>query len=156
MEAVRKVIDNALERLVVFVMGALVIDVLWQVFTRFVLADPSSYTEELARYLLIWVGLLGAAYASGKNMHLALDLLPAKLTGNRLRILQIVIELCVIAFSVAVLLVGGTRLVWVTFRLGQTSAALGIALGYVYLVVPVTGAIITFYSLDRVVGLLRR
>ena len=79
----KSIIDRALAWLVIVVMASLVIDVLWQVFTRFVLRDPSSFTEELARYLLIWVGLLGASYAAGKRMHLALDLLPMKLEGRR-------------------------------------------------------------------------
>ncbi|WP_316931840.1 TRAP transporter small permease [Parabacteroides distasonis] len=48
---------------------------LWQVLSRYILVSPSSVTDELAGYLLIWVGLLGAAYVSGKNEHLAIDLL---------------------------------------------------------------------------------
>lgn len=155
MENLRKIVDRVLERMVVVAMGALVLDVLWQVFTRFVLSDPSSFTEELARYLLIWVGLLGAAYAAGRNMHLALDLLQAKLRGKKARVMQIVIEFIVLAFAVAVLLVGGSRLVYVMLRLGQTSPALGIALGYVYAVVPISGLVIAFYSLDKIMSLLK-
>jgi TRAP-type C4-dicarboxylate transport system permease small subunit len=155
MENLRKIVDRVLERIVVVAMGALVLDVLWQVFTRFVLSDPSSFTEELARYLLIWVGLLGAAYAAGRNMHLALDLLQTKLSGQKARVMQIVIELIVLAFAVAVLLVGGSRLVYVMLRLGQTSPALGIALGYVYAVVPISGLVIAFYSLDKIMSLLK-
>ncbi|NIX00358.1 MAG: TRAP transporter small permease subunit, partial [Phycisphaerae bacterium] len=54
-------------------MGVLVIDVTWQVITRFVLKNPSSWTEELATYLLIWVGLLGAAVALHRGAHLGID-----------------------------------------------------------------------------------
>jgi hypothetical protein len=60
-------------------MAVSVLNVLWQVFTRFVIRHPSSYTEELARYLLVWVGLLGAAYASGHKLHLAIDLFSQKM-----------------------------------------------------------------------------
>ena len=63
-------VNKVLATTVSIAMGLLVIDVLWQVFTRFVLGNPSSFTEELARYLMIWVGLLGASYAAGKRMHL--------------------------------------------------------------------------------------
>ena len=73
---VKNTIDKILEWTLVVSMSLLVIDVLWQVFSRFILQDPSSFTEELARFLLIWVGLLGAAYAAGQRMHLAVDLLP--------------------------------------------------------------------------------
>ena len=79
MTKLKEIIDKVLAWIVIVVMAVLVIDVLWQVFTRFILRDPSSFTEELARYLMIWVGLLGAAYAAGKRMHLAVDLLPTKL-----------------------------------------------------------------------------
>lgn len=128
-------------------MGLLVIDVLWQVFTRFVLGNPSSFTEELARYLMIWVGLLGASYAAGKRMHLAVDLLPRKLTGTRKKILNLVIEGFTLLFALAVLVVGGSRLVWVTLYLGQKSPAMQIPLGFVYLVLPISGLLIAFYAI---------
>ncbi len=131
-------------------MALLVLDVLWQVFTRFILRDPSSFTEELARYLMIWVGLLGASYAAGKKMHLAVDLLPTKLTGKRKHYLQIIIEGLTIAFALSVLVVGGIRLVWVTFFLGQISAAMQIPLGVIYLVVPISGLLIIFYSTSSI------
>lgn len=71
----RKIIDKSLEAILIFLMAFLVVDVLWQVTSRYVLASPSSVTDELAGYLLIWVGLLGAAYVSGCNEHLSIDLL---------------------------------------------------------------------------------
>ena len=146
MDTLKQVIDRVLAWAVIVVMAVLVVDVLWQVFTRFVLRDPSSFTEELARYLLIWVGLLGASYAAGKRMHLALDLLPTKLTGRRKRYLGIVIEGCTLVFACFVLVIGGARLVWVTLYLGQTSAALQLPIGYVYVVVPLSGLLIMFYA----------
>ncbi len=64
---IRRGVDFALEWLLVALMSLMVVNVLWQVATRFLLNDPSSFTEEIARYLLIWVGLLGSAYAVGKR-----------------------------------------------------------------------------------------
>ena len=60
----RKIIDKGLELSLIFLMAFLVVDVLWQVLSRYILVSPSSVTDELAGYLLIWVGLLGAALAS--------------------------------------------------------------------------------------------
>jgi len=142
----KAIIDRVLSWMVIVVMAVLVVDVLWQVFTRFILRDPSSYTEELARYLMIWVGLLGASYAAGKRMHLAVDLLPTKLTGRPKHYLGLVIEGFTLIFALLVLVVGGVRLVWVMLYLGQTSPALQIPMGYVYLVVPVSGLLIAFYA----------
>lgn len=146
MQQARKTVDRVLAAVLVTIMATLVLDVLWQVFTRFVLADPSSYTEELARYLMIWVGLLGAGYAAGKKMHLAVDLLPRKVSGRRARGLTIVIHSCTLVFALAVLVGGGARLVWTMLYLGQTSAGLQLPLGYVYLAVPISGLLIAFYA----------
>lgn len=139
-------LDRALGWVLVAIMAVSVVNVLWQVFTRFVLADPSSYTEELARYLLIWIGLVGAAYAAGRRMHLAIDLLPDRLTGRARAAVGVTIEIAVASFAVAILIVGGMRLVLLTLSLGQRSAALGIPLGYVYLALPISGALIVWYA----------
>ena len=80
---VRDVIEKYLEFLLVFLMSALVLDVLWQVASRYILNSPSSYTDELAGFLLIWVGFFGAAYVSGKREHLAIDLLLQKSSKKR-------------------------------------------------------------------------
>ncbi len=148
-------VDRVLGMTIVIVMAALVLDVLWQVFTRFVQRDPSSYTEELARFLMIWVGLLGAAYAAGKRMHLSVDVLLTRLHGQRKRILAIAIECFTLCFALAALVVGGGRLVWTMLYLGQTSAALGVPLGYLYVVVPVSGLLIAFYSVYEISQILR-
>jgi TRAP-type C4-dicarboxylate transport system permease small subunit len=137
-------------------MAVSVANVLWQVFTRFVLSDPSPYTEELARYLLIWIGLIGAAYASGRQLHLAIDLLPRRLTGRARTALDVVIRVAVATFAVVVLVYGGTRLVSLTLNLGQTSAALRVPIGWVYVAVPISGALIAWFALRDVRDLLRR
>ena len=139
-------IDRWLGVVLVVLMSVLVVDVLWQVFSRYVLNDPSSFTEELARFLLIWVGLLGASYAAGQRMHLAVDILPNKVQGARRNQLAMFILACTILFAVAVMVVGGVRLVWVTLFLGQTAAALQMPLGYVYLVLPLSGSLIALYA----------
>jgi TRAP-type C4-dicarboxylate transport system permease small subunit len=144
---IKLAIDHLLGGAVALLMGVLVVDVLWQVFTRFILGDPSHFTDELARYLLIWVGLLGGAYGVGQRLHLAIDLLPTRLTGRAHHVLQIVIESTVMVFAVAVLVVGGSRLVGLTLLMGQTSAAMQVPLGIVYSVLPLSGILIAFYSL---------
>lgn len=147
MKTLRHAIDRFLAWAICVLMAAMVLNVLWQVFTRFVLRHPSSFTEEGARYLMIWVGLLGAAYATGKKSHLALDLLTAHLQGARKRASELFIHSVVLIFALTVLVGGGGRLVWIQLSLGQQSAALGIKLGFVYLVVPLAGVFMVFYSI---------
>lgn len=146
----KKQLDRILERLLVFIMFIMVLNVLWQVFSRYILQAPSGFTEELVRFLLIWVGLLGAAYASGRRLHLAIDLLPRRMKGqDRVRLLQL-IDVLIMLFAVAVLIIGGSRLVYITYILEQLSPALQIPLAWVYTVLPVSGVIVVFYKLNAI------
>ena len=147
----KKIIDRLLGSFLVMAMGFIVLAVLWQVFSRYILQNPSSLTEEIARFLLIWLGILGAAYASGQRAHLAIDILPPKLNPtNRVR-LRIGINLLIILFSLAVLVIGGGNLVYVNHILGQSSAALHLPLSYVYAVVPLSGVIVIFYKVNEII-----
>jgi TRAP-type C4-dicarboxylate transport system permease small subunit len=144
---VKEYVDYGLAWALIFLMGASVVNVLWQVATRFLFGDPSAFTDELARYLLIWIGLLGGAYATGKQLHLAIDLLPMRLAGRPAgTVLTIVIKSVVFLFALFVLVLGGGRLVYIVLVLGQTSAALGVPLAYVYLVLPLSGLLIMYYT----------
>lgn len=142
----RKQIDKIVSQTLIALMGVMVINVLWQVFTRF-LDIPSSWTDELARFLLIWVGVLGVAYTSGKKMHLALDLIPDSWGKDFSKNLNLVTYVLIILFALAVMVVGGARLVYVTFVLGQNSPVLQIPLGLIYSIIPISGFLIIYYKL---------
>lgn len=146
----RKKLDRVLAVTLIALMGFSVVNVWWQVLTRWLMANPSSFTEELARYLLIWIGTLGAAYGVGQKLHLAIDLLPEALKGKKRHGLEIVIQAIIVLFAAAVMVVGGGRLVLLTAQFGQTSAALGIPLSFVYSIVPISGLIIVFYGLVEI------
>ncbi|MDL2221702.1 TRAP transporter small permease [Parabacteroides sp. OttesenSCG-928-N08] len=145
----RKVIDKMLGHLLVFLMTFLVVDVLWQVMSRYLMSSPSSFTDELAGMLLIWVGLLGAAYVFGRNEHLAIDLLLQKLSPKRQLVLQTVIWMIVLLFALTVFVIGGSWLVYTRFYLEVTSASLQLNMGYVYLVLPVSGLLTVYYAIDN-------
>jgi TRAP-type C4-dicarboxylate transport system permease small subunit len=151
----RAILDRLLERFLVFIMSVLVIDVLWQVFSRYVLNTPSSFTDELAGFLLIWVGLFGGAYVAGKNEHLAIDLLIQKSSSKRKRRLELVINISILLFAVLVMVVGGIWLVYTRFILEVRSAALELPLGYVYIVLPISGLLIAYYMWDNTSKLLK-
>ena len=144
----RKQIDKGLELLLIGLMALLVVDVLWQVLSRYVLASPSSFTDEVAGFLLIWVGLLGAAYVSGREEHLAIDLLLRQASERGQYRLKLVGYGCVCLFALAVLVGGGSWLVYTRFHLGVTSASLVLNLGYVYLALPLSGLLTAYYALD--------
>jgi len=114
---IREKIDKVLEGFLVLIMSVLVIDVLWQVASRYVLNSPSSFTDELAGFLLIWVSLFGAAYVTGKKEHLAIDLMLQKADPERKKLLEIIINLCVFLFGLFVMVIGGTWLVYTRFAM---------------------------------------
>ena len=147
---IRRNIDTILGTLVTIFMGILVLNVLWQVASRFLLGHPSSFTDELAGYLLIWVGLLGAAYATGQKQHLAIDLISKKLSEVKRKRLQTFINVLIIAFALVVLIIGGSNLVYITFHLNQISSALQIPVGFVYLVLPISGIFIIYYAINDI------
>jgi TRAP-type C4-dicarboxylate transport system permease small subunit len=151
--SIKKVLDRCLEILVIVVVAVLVVDVLWQVFTRFILKNPSTWTEELAVFMLIWVSLLGAAVALNRGAHLGIDYFVGKLSPRKRLYTEIFVFLCVSAFSLAVMVIGGIELVGNTLRVGQISPALGVRVGYVYLAVPISGFFLVLYS---VIGLVER
>jgi len=156
--ALKKFLDRLLEVLVMVVMAVLVLDVLWQVVTRLVLKNPSTWTEELAIFMLIWVSLLGAAVALGRGSHLGIDYFVGKLPRRTRLATEVLVFSSVAAFSLLVMIVGGVDLVASNLELGQESPALRVKMGYVYLAVPISGFFLTLYAViglvERVQGLL--
>lgn len=144
----RATIDNILAKICVALLGLLVVDVLWQVFTRFVMSSPSAFTDEMAGYLLIWVGMLGAAYVTGQREHLAIDLLIQKSPENRKKKLLAFTYLVVFLFALFVFVIGGGWLMYTRFLWNVKSAALGLPLGVVYSVLPIAGIFIMYYTMD--------
>ena len=139
-------LNKVLETFLVFLMSILVIDVLWQVFSRYLLSSPSSFTDELAGFLLIWVGVLGAAYVAGRGEHLAIDILLQKSPPARQKALRYIIHSSILLFALFVMVVGGVILMYTRFMLQVKSAALQLPLGYVYIIMPISGLIIIYYE----------
>jgi len=151
----KKYVDLLLEIVVCTLLVVLVLNVLWQVISRFVIGQPSPYTDELAGFLLIWVGLLGSAYAAGKKQHLAINLLSTKLNAvNQIR-LQVLINCLIVLFAIAVMVVGGINLTYLTLYLNQISSALKIPIGLVYMVIPISGLLIIFYAVEDIFVILK-
>ena len=147
MQSLAKMVDNALRALLVLLVVVLVSSVAWQVLSRYLLENPSPWTEELARFLLIWISMLGASYAFRQNAHLGLELLPEKLEGRQATALRYFTLAVVVLFATTILIIGGFNLVSLTWELRQYSAVLGMPIAWVYSVVPLTGVLIVFYCL---------
>lgn len=145
-----QIINRVIEFLLITIFSLLVADVLWQVFSRYVLGQSYSFTEEFARFALIWLSILGAAYLNGKREHLSMDFLLRNLSPKKLKKRLQSIEILMFIFALVVMVIGGGNLVYLTLYLGQTSPAMQISLGYVYAIVPISGLLIMFYSVYNI------
>lgn len=150
MKVLLNLVNQILTRLIIVLSSLLVICVVWQVLSRYVLAAPSTATDELARFLFMWVGLLAAAYGVNVKSHLAIDLLTMNLTGKRKAFSDLIIEIAIALFSAVAMVYGGIGLVAKTLQTGQISPALGLEMGYIYLCLPISGGVILLYSVAAI------
>ncbi|WP_426359297.1 TRAP transporter small permease [Pseudocolwellia sp. HL-MZ19] len=151
MSSIIRIIDKMLSISLMFLMVAIVFAVLWQVLSRYLLQSPSSGSEEIARFLLIWISLLGAAYSYRVKLHLGLDIVTKRMPDKQQKLTAIFCHVVVLIFSLLVLVLGGSYLVLLTLNPIQISPALGIYIGYVYMVLPLTGFLMSAYALNEIV-----
>ncbi len=149
-----KQVKSGLGGLLIFIFALLVADVLWQVFARYLLNTSFSFTEELARFLLIWLSIIGAAYLNAERAHLSMDFLFTRMSEENKRKASIFAELVIFFFALFVMVVGGAKLVYTTLYLDQLSGTMQIPLGYVYAVLPVCGFLIMSFSVYHIGNLL--
>lgn len=152
MTALRRLLDTITGGLSALLLASMIVMVTWQVISRYLLNDPSTFTEETLRFGVIWLSLIGAAYVTGRGKHMSVDLIKDMLSPAAQRIINIVIQLGFIAFAGAVLIFGGLRAVNIAWY--QTSAVLQVPMGAVYAALPITGVLIVLYSLLNIADLL--
>lgn len=154
MQTIRIVLDRVTGGLCVALLSAMIAIITWQVFSRYALNDPSTFSEESLRFLVIWLSLIGSAYVAGQNKHMSMDLLKEFLGDKAKRRLQILIQLIFIAFAVAVLIAGGMHAV--TIAASQKTAVLQLPMSVIYAALPVSGVLTAVYALlnliDAVLG----
>ena len=155
MTVITRGVDMVLRLVITIAFAVLVACVVWQVVSRYVLQSPSTVTDEMARFLFIWVALLGGAYTFGQRRHLAIDLLPVITTG----ILRLLVNFGIIAaialFAGVVMIYGGLDLVSRTLETQQVSPALRLPMGLVYIAIPFSGLCILYYCLTFLADLFR-
>ncbi|WP_100407542.1 TRAP transporter small permease [Bacillus solitudinis] len=139
----RKIVDTVTAVLTCSLMTVMVIVACWQVFTRFVLNSPSTVSEEFLRYSLIWLTMVGAAYAYGKKKHLAVVFVARKIPEKYQIIVRLLVEAIVMIFIVVILLFGGIKAY--QNAIGQVSSAIGMPIQYLYLSLVVSGVLFLFY-----------
>lgn len=155
MKAVRSIrdgINNILSGLNVALFGSMVAVGTYQILVRYIFNKPSTVSEELLTFMFAWMSLLAAAYVFGKREHMRMGFLADKLGRKSERILKIITEGVILLFAVVVLVYGGIQITSLT--MAQKTASLGIPMGYIYLVVPVSGGFIILYSVMNMMELI--
>lgn len=133
--------------------AAMFVCVFLQVFTRYVLLSPLSWTEEVARYVFVWASFLGAAVLVGRGEHFSIDLIVRALRPKWQSILAIAVGALVMTFAM-LMTVYGLR---VSLRLlTATSPVLELSLGLVYSIIPISGVYMLLCQGMRVLTLLKK
>ena len=153
MKEVRHFVDSILEWACIALFVLMTVVGTYQIVTRYVFNSPSTVSEELLTFSFTWMALLAASYVFGKRGHMRMAYFADKVNGRGAFWLQILSECLVFVFSVVVLVFGGISITKLTMT--QVTASLGVPMGYVYVVLPVSGVISAFYSICNLRQILR-
>lgn len=148
----RRAIDIVLAALCALIFTALVLVVGWQVFSRQVLSAPATWTEETSRYVFVVLAMLGSALVFSERGHIAVELLATRLPKVGQVALAVVVEVTVVFFAAYVLVYGGMRVSETAWA--QDITTMPVTVGQMYLVLPVTGVLVIYFSLCHLVGVL--
>lgn len=116
----------------------------YQIVTRYFFNRPSTVSEELLTYSFTWMALLASAYVFGKRDHMRMGFMADKLTGPARKYLEFAIDLLTFALAAVVMVYGGISITKLTMI--QTTASLRVPMGYIYVIVPITGVLIMLFS----------
>lgn len=124
----------------------------WQVFTRYILQNPSSWSEELVSYLFAWMALLGASLVCGERGHMNIPLLVEKVNPSMRKLLCVFSEIIAAVFAAVILVYGGIQIT--SLAMAQMTSSLGVAIGVFYIVLPLSGVLNVIYSVINIVEIM--
>jgi len=138
--------DRCINWFLAMLMAGMVVIVSAQVWYRFVLNDPLSWSEEASRYLFVWISFMGAAAGVRYQVHLGIDLMEKILPAGSYRIAVIIVNLIIQVFLLMIIYWGFKILGVIQF---QESPSMHISMRYPYMAVPV-GSIFMFINSLRI------
>lgn len=125
----------------------------WQVFTRYILQNPSSWSEELVAYLFAWMALLGASAVVGERGHMNIPIIVDMMKPGMKKAFHIFSEIIGLGFAAVILVYGGVQIT--SLAMGQMTSSLGVAIGVFYVVLPISGVLNCIYSVLNIVDLIK-
>ena len=151
MKALRNILNKILNVLAGISLLAMVALTCWQVFTRYILQNPSSWSEELVSYLFAWASLLGASLITGERGHMNIPVIVDRMSEKLQKFFGIVGELIAFAFSAIILVYGGIAIT--NLVMGQMTSSLGVAVGVFYIVLPLCGVLNMIYTVLNIIDI---
>lgn len=149
MKQLRKVLDNVLNVLAGVSFIAMVVLTCWQVFTRYILQNPSSWSEELVGYLFAWMALLGASIVVGERGHMNIPVIVERFNIGVRKFFAIFAELVAFVFAAVILVYGGVQIT--SLAMGQMTSSLGVPIGIFYVVMPIAGVLNMLYAVLNII-----
>ena len=152
MNPLRKFLNQVLHVLAGGSFLAMTILTCWQVLTRYVLKNPSSWSEELVSYLFAWMALLGASLVAGERGHMNIPLLMDRMGPAASKLLAIFPEIAACLFAGIILVFGGIQIT--QLGMGQMTSSLGIPIGIFCIVLALSGILNIIYTVLNIVEIL--
>ncbi|UZP65816.1 TRAP transporter small permease [Desulfovibrio mangrovi] len=154
MEKLLKSLNKVLFWISVSSMAVMLVLIFMQVITRYIFNHTFEWSEELARFLFVWVVFLGSALIMGEGGHLAVQLLPRKFEGTAVgHVMNLFINACSYAFILLLLVQGSKMTSVMTF---QTAPGLGISMSWVYAIIPVSACLMMLYLIRDTITIFKK
>lgn len=153
MQSVRNWLDRVHMAAMSTLFIALVVIIFVQILMRYLLKSPPVVTEELSRFILIYLCMIGASYVSGRRAHLSIEIV--RNNPRFWRLSALITELLKLGFIAAVMLTGGFYLNQNVYLLHQTSAVLKLPLFCVYIIMPICGVLMLIYCAINIVEIIK-
>lgn len=150
LDNIEAVVKRVLHRLVFILFALMSCLVFAQVCTRFLTNHSLTWSEELSRFILIWLIYLASVIAYVEKGHIIVDVLVMQLKGAAAKAMQLISCLCVLAFGVFIIL-GAWEFIPTTAM--QKSPANGIVMSHVYIAIPVSMALLVLATVKQIIGL---
>ena len=152
MKALRNILNMILNVLAGSSFLVMTVLTCWQVFTRYVLGNPSTWSEELVGYLFAWMSLFGACLVTGERGHMNIPLIVDMAAPGLKKALLCLGEVIAFLFSMVILVYGGMQIT--SLAMGQMTSSLGVAVGVFYIVMPICGGVNMIYTILNIVEIL--
>lgn len=149
MKAFAQLVGKAIEAFVVVILSAMSILVFLNVVLRYGFNSSINITEEVSRYMFVWLAFLGAALAFSENQHVSVTILTSKLSPLARKILSIFTDFTML--FCCYLIVDGS---WIQFNLNINNLApiSGLPQGITFLASTIAGVLISILIIARIIA----